>query len=184
MAKTSYEFRGGRYRGLDAQAVGESLDAIRNSLGGEVTPSAVVEYAADEESPLHEAFTWDDDEAARKHRLLEARWLLRRVVVVRKGRDPEPAFTSIRIKVEDARTTSGTRTVNVYRSPDQLRSRPRELALAIQQSSERLDSLRRSVEELERIAGESPDAMATLAVAMRSLDMVGEALAKIHSVAV
>lgn len=46
---------------------------------GKLTPESVVEEATDSASPLHSAFTWDDTEAARKHRLNEARALIRSV---------------------------------------------------------------------------------------------------------
>lgn len=46
---------------------------------GKLTPESVVEEATDSDSPLHAAFTWDDSEAARKHRLNEARALIRSV---------------------------------------------------------------------------------------------------------
>lgn len=44
---------------------------------GMVTPERVVEYAANPDTALHSRFTWDDTEAAAKHRLWEARQILR-----------------------------------------------------------------------------------------------------------
>lgn len=49
---------------------------------GRLTPAAVVEDAMNEESPLHSYFEWDDNEAARKYRLTQARRLIRSVEVV------------------------------------------------------------------------------------------------------
>lgn len=46
---------------------------------GRLTPESVVEEATDPANPLHGSFTWDDSEAARKHRLNEARSLIRSV---------------------------------------------------------------------------------------------------------
>lgn len=40
-------------------------------------PEAVVAAASGKESPLHSHFTWDDTEAARQHRLHQARQLIR-----------------------------------------------------------------------------------------------------------
>lgn len=48
---------------------------------GEITPDELVEAAHPEESPIHDMFTWDDSEAARKHRVNEARSALARVRV-------------------------------------------------------------------------------------------------------
>ena len=49
---------------------------------GKLTPEMVVEYAKDENSPLHEHFDWDDSEAARKWRVHQARMLVCKVNIV------------------------------------------------------------------------------------------------------
>lgn len=49
---------------------------------GSLTPEAVIEAAKDPASPLHDAFTWDDGQAAIKFRLYEARKLISSVRVV------------------------------------------------------------------------------------------------------
>ena len=48
---------------------------------GHLTPEAVVEKARNPNTALHGMFTWDDGEAAEQYRLLQARGLIRRVVV-------------------------------------------------------------------------------------------------------
>ena len=48
---------------------------------GHLTPEAVVKRARNPESALHAMLTWDDGEAADQYRLLQARSLIRRVVV-------------------------------------------------------------------------------------------------------
>ena len=49
---------------------------------GALTPTLVVEEARDENHPLHEHLEWDDSLAAEKHRLDQARQLIRTVRVV------------------------------------------------------------------------------------------------------
>lgn len=49
---------------------------------GLLRPDEVVREASDPESPLHPYFTWDDSEAAEKHRRNEARDLIRSVEVL------------------------------------------------------------------------------------------------------
>ena len=49
---------------------------------GRLVPTAVVEAAADPDSPLHNYFTWDNDEAAKAYRLEQARRLIRSIRVV------------------------------------------------------------------------------------------------------
>jgi hypothetical protein len=57
-------------------------DALRAlAERGELTPARVVEDAADEASPLHSYFEWDDEKAAHAHRFAQARALIRRVRV-------------------------------------------------------------------------------------------------------
>lgn len=62
------------------EAIRQRLEALAEN--GRLTPAAVVEDAASEESPLHEYFEWDNSEAARKYRLSQARRLIRSVEVV------------------------------------------------------------------------------------------------------
>jgi hypothetical protein len=51
------------------------LAALSNA--GRITPEDVVQDAADPESPLHPYFDWDDAQAAHKHRLEQARTILK-----------------------------------------------------------------------------------------------------------
>ena len=46
---------------------------------GRLDPELVVDAARDPTSPLHPFFEWDDSEAARQHRIGQARQLIRRV---------------------------------------------------------------------------------------------------------
>jgi hypothetical protein len=57
------------------------LMRISVAHGGLLTAESVVEAAGDENSPLHDSFTWDDSEAAVKWRLHQARNLILRVNV-------------------------------------------------------------------------------------------------------
>ncbi|TCT10506.1 hypothetical protein EDC22_1053 [Tepidamorphus gemmatus] len=64
-----------------AQAAGERLEQLRAAGGGELTPEAVVADARHSASPLHPLFEWDEAEAAHQYRLVQARALIRSVVV-------------------------------------------------------------------------------------------------------
>lgn len=61
----------------------EVADQLRllESEQGRLDPVAVVDAARDPASPLHAYFEWDDTEAARQHRLGQARQLIRRVKI-------------------------------------------------------------------------------------------------------
>lgn len=47
-----------------------------------LTASSVVKAASDPDSPLHKHFTWDDTQAAKAHRLQQARTLIRSFTLV------------------------------------------------------------------------------------------------------
>lgn len=75
----------------------QALDTLQSlhRRHGQLTPDLVVATARPVRSSLHRFFTWDDGEAARKHRLNEARALIRSfevVVVTRYFRVTAPMF--------------------------------------------------------------------------------------------
>lgn len=78
--------------------IAESLNKIE-AKHGFVTPSAVVQEAADENSSLHKYFTWDDGKAAHGYRLWQARELIASVRVEVMGRQTD-AFWSAKIQIE------------------------------------------------------------------------------------
>lgn len=55
----------------------QELEQIRESNGGTIPPEAVVEFARNPETALHERFDWDDSEAAHMWRLEQARRIIR-----------------------------------------------------------------------------------------------------------
>lgn len=55
----------------------DELKRIALENGGVLKAEAVVQAARNPDSPLHESFTWDDDEAAERWRLHQARNLIR-----------------------------------------------------------------------------------------------------------
>ena len=61
----------------DPNKVAEEISQI----GDEVKPTDIVDAARNEESELHKCFTWDNEVAAEKWRLQEARNLLYRLVI-------------------------------------------------------------------------------------------------------
>jgi hypothetical protein len=57
------------------------LERIANANHGQLTPEAVLRNAQAQTSPIHDYFTWNDTEAGKKLRLLEASMLIRSVKV-------------------------------------------------------------------------------------------------------
>ncbi|QAZ45972.1 hypothetical protein [Mesorhizobium sp. Pch-S] len=81
----------------DANEVGRHMEMLRETYRGELTPDDVLTDAANPNSPLHSFFEWDDTEAARLHRLAQARGLIRAVVAVYK--QPEQPVRRMRAYV-------------------------------------------------------------------------------------
>jgi hypothetical protein len=83
----------------DPQKIGEALAGIAKSNKGELTPPAVVDAARDKKSPLHRHFEWDDNVAANKYRLDQARSLIRSIHV--EDDDAEDGHAAAFISISD-----------------------------------------------------------------------------------
>lgn len=67
------------------------------SIGDEITPKQIVDYARNENSELHKCFTWDDTKAAEKWRLQEARQVVCQLQLVTVGNDEKEEPTPLRV---------------------------------------------------------------------------------------
>lgn len=67
---------------------------------GALTPDLVVNAAADDESPLHEYFEWDDSLAGIRYRKIQARMLISAVKIEIMGQRTN-AYTSVVASLED-----------------------------------------------------------------------------------
>ncbi len=94
------------YTDEQAQEIGDGIEVIRHFHGGEVTPPQLVEFAEKRSSKLHKYFEWDDETAAKKHRLEQARYMLRVVCVLvdtTSGPQETRAFVSIKSHEDNKR---------------------------------------------------------------------------------
>lgn len=73
---------GSRFRHIAPEEALAELEDIKVAAGGDLTPAAVVDRAADDDNVLHNAFDWDDESAAEKHRLATARNLIRSIQII------------------------------------------------------------------------------------------------------
>ena len=60
----------------EKQAAMAAINAMAKANGGRITADQLVEAAADENSPLHGYFEWDDSVAAHQYRIVQARLLI------------------------------------------------------------------------------------------------------------
>jgi hypothetical protein len=117
-----------------------------------VKPEAVVEELRPVDHPLHDFLTWEDDEAARKYRIEQARELIHAVhvvdVVVRDGREIEtasrPVFVSFRPAGKPERA---------YFSVDAVVRRPERIRDMLKQAMSELEGFRRRYENLVQLVG-------------------------------
>lgn len=88
---------------VDAQVAGEELERLRVRNNGQLTPPSVVRAAEPEDSPLHPAFEWDDEEAAQKFREDQARYMLRGITVSveRDGEAAKPIRAFVNVEADD-----------------------------------------------------------------------------------
>ena len=106
----------------DAQIVSDEIRIIQTKNNDEATPIMIVEYAETHpHSELHKCFTWDDTEAARKYRLVEARMIVRNLVVTRRDASDaekhEPQ--AVRFCYRTERTGGYKRTECIIQKPDE-----------------------------------------------------------------
>lgn len=98
------------------------LRRIAKRSGGVLQPEDVVREAEPEKSPLHSQFTWDDTEAGRKYRLLEARQLISAVVkYIRLNGKPTPIRVFVSLSPDRAHSGGYREMADVLRSEDMRR---------------------------------------------------------------
>ncbi len=143
-----YKFKSGhRFRKeCDPQQIGENLEAIRVTHGGQLQVADVLTEAVNPASPLHPVFTWDNVEAAGHWREQEARQLIRTVVVARtEDAEPEPAFWNVKLKTAEGDTEQ------YYQSVLVLEQSPREYQAALTLLLGQINALDHSIKDLRRI---------------------------------
>ena len=64
----------------DANVVGNELKILADN--DNLSPESVLEIAKDENNPLHNLFEWNDEVAAEKYRLNQARQIIQQIVIV------------------------------------------------------------------------------------------------------
>jgi hypothetical protein len=117
MSEMVFKFKAGaRFPGkVDAQLAGERILSL-----GSTEPEAILEDARPDDSPTHGAFTWDQEEAAHKQHLWEARNLANHIVRIVQLPDgssvEQPAFVSVVDRESQERRYMPT--VQVLEDPD------------------------------------------------------------------
>lgn len=101
----------------------KELEEILRINNGFLTPEKVVEYAKNKKTALHEKFCWDDTEAAKKYRLMQASQIIRNVKVEIVHKDNPDYSVKIReyVSLPADRGLNGYREINQVLTEDDLR---------------------------------------------------------------
>lgn len=88
-----YSWKWGAPGGIPADVAGPIMEELSERNGGRIEKQELVDLARPAESPLHNAFTWDDAQAAEERRLDQAGYLIRSLEIRHvdvPGAPPEP----------------------------------------------------------------------------------------------
>lgn len=109
----SYRFKG------NAQGVYLEI----SSIGKEVKPKQIVEYARNnEDSELHKCFTWDDTKAAEKWRIQEAKLITANLVVNYKKEDSQnekPEIVRAFFRTDSSINAGYKKTIEIIKDEDE-----------------------------------------------------------------
>ena len=83
---------------VKAQAAGEYLEQLEKEHG-EITPKIVLDASRAEDALLHPCFEWNDGVAAEKYREVQARYLIRNLVVFVERDDSSPQVVRAYVNV-------------------------------------------------------------------------------------
>lgn len=109
------------------------------SLGEDVSPAQIVEYAKNPDTELNKCFTWNDAEAANKYRIYEARQVVCNLIVHKEnGEKQEPTPIRLFHKTENGHYKPLTL---IVRNEDEYES-------LLRQCKEALESLKRKYSSL------------------------------------
>ncbi len=138
-----YKSKWGLPGGITPQVAGEEIERIKQKSGF-ITPVMLVAKAKAKSSRIHDCFTWDDTEAAKLHRINEAKFLLR-MIQVEIGSDEETVVTRAFVSVSEGDSTA-YQTIQTVMGDDDLREQ------LLQQALKELRSFKQKYAQLKELA--------------------------------
>lgn len=97
----------------------EFLLQLAEENDGMLTAELVVEAARPEDSPIHEAFEWDDDQAGTAYRLWQARQMIKVEVTLIKNKSTR-MFRNVQVTMEDGSKKRGYVSLDVILDDEDL----------------------------------------------------------------
>ena len=124
------------------------LERLVEAHGGVIDPAHIVEAARFPASALHSLFTWDDDEAAEKWRLVEAQKYLRAQVTILRTTGPTET-----VQVRAFVSLPSDRAEGIYRPMVTVLNSEEMMAELMQDARREFLTFRRKYGHLERLRG-------------------------------
>lgn len=112
---------------------------------GMLEPQVIVKEAADENNPLHEYFTWDDDVAGHNYRLWQARQLIRTIQVEFVGKQVD-AYWNVKVEIDGKEKDAYVGIAKVIQSKDLL-------SQVLAQALNELDYWQKKYDQLKELGG-------------------------------
>lgn len=174
MRKTrKYVWRQGHRARVPADVAGLELDRLRKKYGEAFTTEMVVLEATSDTSPLHPEFTWDDAEAGRRMRLIEAATMIRAIQVVEGDQPPHRVFAYV---------PGGAGDRGSYDRVDELGQEIDRAELALAEALRYLHSAQQRVDELKEALGDqTSDRGAVILLAAQALTTAERAIDSLRS---
>lgn len=122
------------------------LQRIASEHGGQLRPADVVEAAKPIDSPLHSKFEWDDNEAAQRYRLWQARQLIA-VTVEYIGSGKEAVLSRVFVSLSSDRRGDGG-----YRSITAVMGDQRRRSELLNDAMKEMESFQSKYAELQELA--------------------------------
>lgn len=155
MKRDTYYFKpreGSRLSKEQAERYGQYIYAMGKRRKRGVKPEELVALAQNPDNPCHDAFQWDDNAAAQEFRLIQARTLLRSIVVVygENGEGIEDiAFH--RVPVAGRRKDE---VQHAYVPVEQVAKKPEDIAYVIEEYERRIKAIARDLAQHKAFAAE------------------------------
>lgn len=140
--KITYKWKRTPKGAPNAGIAGRYLSRIKRTKGG-LTPKSLVREATKTESPLHGCFEWDNTKAAKEYRLVQAREILRFIVIESEETDDTNEVVHVRafVSPQELEQESGTSYVGIL----QVRNDEELHAAYLRQLKQELDEIKAKI---------------------------------------
>lgn len=122
------------FASFDASEVGDELNKLAQRNKGRMNAQVVIAAARDVKSPLHKLFLWDDTQAAMMYRKVQARTIVKCVVLIRSDRpegyaEGKSLFSTVSVHHSNGQKHPGYVTTNQTRKSPEYRVQVVEKAM-------------------------------------------------------